>query len=223
MGLFLRYNLFYGVSPQAVYDVYAGFYRERGMSLAPEGKSLGEAYELYQRDGDWTVLRWNKGWEWVVRREAQLHVSRKLRCPGFLVFVYDGDYWAYEFFEDGVVLDCFVQSPDESERWFPVESCRGDTAIVTKHLPFLDRDILERYLVQTPSWDEFDNAENPRQAWLEAYQARDVKVQPSDEFTVFAECAVLDFLRYLGVRVELRDRYVTLQAPVWTRFWIERS
>jgi hypothetical protein len=92
---------------------------------------------------------------------------------------------------------------------------------LAEHLPDLDNDVLNQYLVQRPSWNDFENAENPRAAWLQELHAWDVKVQPTDEFTRFSECAVLDFLRYLGVRVDLRDHYVTLQAPVWARFWIK--
>ena len=43
----------------------------------------------------------------------------------------------------------------------------------------------------------------------------------SDEFCRFDECAVLDFLRLLGVRVELRSEYVTLLAPELRSFWVE--
>jgi hypothetical protein len=30
-----------------------------------------------------------------------------------LIFVFDGDYWGYEFFNQGQVIDCFVQDTDE--------------------------------------------------------------------------------------------------------------
>jgi hypothetical protein len=219
MGLFLRYNLFYRVSPEAVYDEYVRFYEERGQSLLHDGLDSSKAYELHRRDGDWTVLQWNIGWEWVVRREAQFHVSRELNCPGLLVFVYDSDYWAYEFFRDGVALDCFVQSPDEAGRWFSGKSCRGDAAIIAEHLPFLRRDILERYLVHWPRRDELK--EGWQRVLLEQLKAWDVKPQPSDQFTRGKAATVFDFLRYLGVRMEVDDNwFVTFQAPVWARFWV---
>jgi hypothetical protein len=40
-----------------------------------------------------------------------------------------------------------------------------------------------------------------------------VPAREGDEFAGFDECAVIDFLRMLGVHIELRDHYVTLQAP----------
>lgn len=39
-------------------------------------------------------------------------------------------------------------------------------------------------------------------------------VRPGDEFGRFDECAVLDFLRALGVGVDLRDGYVRVLAGV---------
>ena len=121
------------------------------------------------------------------------------------------------------MLDRFVQWQLGADPWLPCKSCPGNASILSEHLPFLRRNVLKRYLVQKPSWQEVGDAEDRSSAWLKLRDGRDVKAKPSDEFTVFDECAVLDFLRYLGVRVVLRDHCVKLQAPVWNRFWIERG
>jgi hypothetical protein len=112
MGLKLRYNLFHSVTAKDVFSVYSRFYSTRNATLISCNDEF-KKYELYESDSTWTILHWNGGWEWKVRREAQLFVSKELNCFGFLIFVFDGDYWGYEFFNQGQVIDCFVQDTDE--------------------------------------------------------------------------------------------------------------
>ena len=71
--------------------------------------------------------------------------------------------------------------------------------MIVEHLPFLDFKVIALYLRQKPS-----DADPPE---LKG------KVHPGDEFDRFDECAVLDFLRALGIRIELEDGIVTLQSP----------
>lgn len=109
MGLKLRYHLFHGVDPGEVYDALSGFYEDNGGSLQivsqPQPDDARYELRLHERDADWTVLDPHGGWEDETRRKAQLHVSRILHTAGVLVYVYDGDYWLYELFANGVVLD----------------------------------------------------------------------------------------------------------------------
>jgi len=141
------------------------------------------------------------GWEWKVRREAQLFVSRTLWCPGFLIFVYDGNYWGYEFFDHGEVLDHFVQEATGEPIGFPGEDCRGNAAVLVEHLPFLNVADVASYLVQKTDWV--------------IPAGMNIPARPGDEFRRFDECAVLDFMRMLGVGVERHDGYVRLKAPVY--------
>lgn len=39
----------------------------------------------------------------------------------------------------------------------------------------------------------------------------------------FHVLAVLDFLRYLGVGIELTDGWFEFSAPVWRSFWVSRQ
>jgi hypothetical protein len=84
-----------------VYAALESFWTERDRqilttALRPPPEAVWDEYLLYQRQYGWTLLEWDGGWEWELRREAQLRVSRVLGCSGLLVFVYDGDYWGYE-------------------------------------------------------------------------------------------------------------------------------
>ena len=58
-------------------------------------------------------------------------------CAGFLIFVYDGDYWGYEFFDRGEVLDHFVQEATGEPIGFPGKDCRGNPRVVADDLPVL--------------------------------------------------------------------------------------
>lgn len=92
MGLNLRYNLFHLVQAQAVYAVYREFYGKRRRTVLLEGCE-NAAISIYHSQNDWVVVELGSGWEWKERREAQLLVSNRLGCPGFLAFVYDGVFW----------------------------------------------------------------------------------------------------------------------------------
>jgi hypothetical protein len=218
MGLTLRLNLFYNVEPDAVYRSLEGFYRARRQSLKECGDD-SRAYELLASDQNWTVLSWDGGWEWDVRRQAQFHVSRELSCMGFLIFVYDGDYWGYEFFEAGLARDHFVQDEDETS-WFPDRNCHGNPMLLAKAFEHLDQGVLSEYLALDPAHVicEHELTIDEQRDLVDKRRLLDTRVQPTDEFTRFAECAVLNFLRYLGVRVDLRDHYVTFLAPKYRSF-----
>src|SRR5690606_14733768 len=135
VGLFLRYNLFYSPA-DAVYEAFAAFYGRRGSRLQPAEQDQARL-NFYREHNGWAVVDLGSGWEWKVRREAQLFVSQTLWCPGFLIFVYDGDYWGYEFFSRGEVVDCFVQEAIEAPVRFPDKDCGGDPRAITEQLPFL--------------------------------------------------------------------------------------
>ncbi len=178
----------------------------------------------------------DSGWEWEIRRAALLFVSQRLDCAGFLVFVYDGDYWGYEFFNRGVALDHFVQAEEWDEgypiTWFE-EDCAGDANVVARELPHLEVSDIAPYLMRDPLWATATEAEkrwnaeermderNPHsEGRWEAQKLLNVPAREGDEFSRFEECAALDFLRMLGVRVELRERYVTFLSPKYRSFWI---
>lgn len=200
MGLKLRYHLFHDTTAAAVYGAYASFYAQQGRPLQLTGDET-RRLDFYQENNGWVVVSLDGGWEWKERREAQLFVSRRLWCPGFLVFVYDGDYWGYEFFDHGEVFDQFVQEGTGQPIGFPGADCRGRPEVVAAHLRFLRAEDIAPYLVQKHDWV--------------IPAGMGVPARPGDEFRRFDECAVLDFLRMLGVRVGLQDEYLREQGPLY--------
>jgi hypothetical protein len=200
MGLNLRYNLFHNTTAPAVYGAYVSFYEQRGRPLQFTGEDW-QRIDFHHENNGWVVVALDGGWEWKERREVQLSVSRRLGCPGFLVFVYDGDYWGYEFFDHSAVLDHFVQEATGEPVGFSGEDCRGRPEVVAEHLRFLRAEDIAPYLVQMHNWVIPADMNIP--------------ARPGDEFRRFDECAVLDFLRMLGVRAGLDDGHVRAQSPVY--------
>ncbi len=219
MGLSLAYNLFYGVLPEDIFEALERFYVQKGFVLEKlyehENRLEKTMYDdddalnIFQPNGGWTVLTLNCGWAWKreIRREAELSVSRELSCSGFLIRVYDGDYWEYELFDKGKMLDYFVQEVETSEGRPPGTDAGNPEAIVSV-FPWLNVNEVSPYLVQE-NWDD-----------PEERRRLDVPARPGDEFSRFDECSVLDFLRLLGIKVNLVKHNVTLDLQIWLRFWL---
>jgi hypothetical protein len=203
VGLALRLNAFRDVEAADVYGALATFYEQRGAVLVPEGEGR-RSYDLRERHGRWCVLEWDAGWEWTVRREAQLQVSRQLGVAGLLVFVYDGDYWGYELFDRGEAKDHFVQTGMDPVITFPGADCTGDAAVLARTLGLNEANVAP-YLARWHRWPE------------RATRAKE-RARPGDEFTRWEECAVLDFLRAIDVDVRLDGYSVEFAAPVWRSF-----
>jgi hypothetical protein len=204
MGLKLRYNLFHSVTAPAVYGMLLNFYAARGRPLQQTGTD-DERIDVHEADNNWVVVSLDSDWEWKERREAQLYVSQRLSCLGFLIFVYDGDYWGYEFFARGEVLDQFTQESNDRPVGFAKLPTRGNAAILAAHLPALNETEIAPYLIQQHDWQIPAGANT--KAW------------PGDEYNRFDECAVLDFLRMLGICVNVHNRSVQLASPCYRSVW----
>ncbi|HEY3320921.1 MAG TPA: hypothetical protein VGP72_10690 [Planctomycetota bacterium] len=226
MGLKLRVNTFFQVNAEDVYSAYLQFY---GPGAVLEDFPCGEQdqYVLRQRRQDWTILEWDGGWEWLVRRQAELHVSNLLKCRGFLLFVFDGDYWGYEYFSSGTILDHFVQveKPCDGADWFPGQNTSGKPDLIAGEFPWLSKADIANYFVRNPIDDIAEpnpgesQIEYDRRIWAE-HQRLNVPARDGDEFKRFDECAILDFMRLLGIPVELRGKRVTFIAPEYKRFFV---
>lgn len=219
MGLSLKLNLFRDVHHDAVLLALREFHSRRGFELQACEYS-NSSYELHEAEDNWVVLAFPMGWNWELWRAAQLFVSQRLCCCGFLIFVYDGDYWGYEFFKNGESIDQFVQVEEyyTGGNWFPGLNTNGNPIQLAKELPDLSPGIIADYLVRNPGWaSKIDNNDSESERW-KASQILNVPVQPDDEFSRFDQCAVLDFLRYLGVPVALQNRHVKFMTPITTSF-----
>lgn len=80
--------------------------------------------------------------------------------------------------------------------------------MIAAGLPFLREEDISPYLIQKHDWIVPDGANAP--------------ARPGDEFRRFDECAVLDFLRMLGVAVNLRKDCVCLESPIYKSVYLGR-
>src|SRR5262249_55053931 len=117
------------------------------------------------------------------RREAQLFVSKELHCPGFLIFVYDGIYWGYEFFDDGQVQDHFVQDMDEGRWHFPDDPCVGNAQLLADHFDWLTADDVEPYLVQDVDFSGFAGKKEILEFMHNEFPKLNISPRPGDEYT----------------------------------------
>lgn len=218
MGFFLRYALFYEVTSEGVYAAYARFYAERNQPLQAVGDDFYQL-TIHEADNRWVVLALDRGWEREVRQKAYLFTSQLLSCSGFFIYVYDGLHWGYECFDKGVVLDQYVSvvEPDGVAYCDESDTCSGNADLIATYFPPLNAKDVAPYLMKKPSLipDENLSAYSERKAGL------DIPPRPGDEYPRFHPSAVLNFLRMLGVRVEVRDGYVTPLSPKYQSFWVK--
>ena len=209
MGTFQRTNLFYGVDHEQVYAALEEFWRreEHTLKLEDVNDVNRDSYALRERRGDWTVLEWTRGWEWDLRRRAQLYVSRAYDCPGLLVFIYDDDFWGCELFHHGTVIDQFQQETDNIGSFFGDLPCQGRPDLLLAQFPALDLDIeharayLTHYSIDDPAYEDID--------WENEHDPRNSPARPGDGYGRLEGGVYWDFQNFLGV-----DHH----APVWRRF-----
>ncbi|WP_152648826.1 hypothetical protein [Streptacidiphilus anmyonensis] len=215
MGTFQRTNLFYGVDHEQVYAAWEEFWRREGHSLEAlrdddaRRHYFGDYYTLHEQSDGWTVLNWTNGWEWDLRRRAQLHVSRVLDCPGLLVFIYDDDFWGCELFNHGSVVDQFQQQTDNIGSFFGDLPCKGRPDLLLAQFPALNLDMehargyLTHYSIDDPAYEDVD--------WEDEHDPRNSPVRPGDGCGRLDGGAFWAFKNFLGAG----------GGPAWRRFTTE--
>jgi hypothetical protein len=215
MGRFLRCNLFYGVDHQQVYDALDEFWQSEQHQLVDVDASVRDCYTLHEQHNRWTPLGWTGGWEWDLRRRAQLHVSRTYDCPGVLTFVYDGELWGYELFHHGKEMDHFVQWTETGHGFFSDRPLTGRPEVLVAQFPALKlnlehaRGYLTSVSVDDDAYEDFD--------W-EDRDPRNRPVRAGDRSGRLDDEAIFDFWRFLGVEPASNATLELFAAPVFRRF-----
>ena len=104
MGLFLQTAIFPG-SDRSVAEAAV-------RQAAEEAGDCGRKLERcrYEESGEGTqVLLGDESAQMIFSAEA---LSKAGRCPVLLLYIYDGDYWGYDFFDNGERVDSFNPCPD---------------------------------------------------------------------------------------------------------------
>ena len=249
MGLSIAYSLFYQVLPNQIFDALQTFYVQRISWLDRTGQDQDEdqSLTLHEPENGWTVFDLGRGW-WRqndIQCEAALFVIEMLSCSGIFVRVYDGDYWEYELFENGRLIDHFVQEagvyygpPGKGGNAHAIKGGNahaikggnahaikggnahaikgGNAHAIVSVFPWLKIDVVAPYLIQAKRDDPDDWHGLP-----EDWHRLQGPVRPGDEFGRYDQCAVIDFVRMLGVSVNIVNRRVTLVSPIREQFWIK--
>ena len=114
---------------------------------------------------------------------AAAQLSLKTALPLLLVYIYDGDFWGYYFYQNGNKLDEFCTMPDyfvEDEEETDAEKM-GDASVLAAHFGVAAADI-QNYLV----------------AWTDEMLDGEIEAYAEDE-AVYGDCwQAADFMRRLG-------------------------
>jgi hypothetical protein len=106
-----------------------------------------------------------------------------------LLYIYDGDFWAYALFDNGELVDKFNPQPDYFEEVSEevIEASKGNADVIAKYF-HVERADIEKYLVR---WkDDLGDMEDT------AYD--------DDEFG-YGEWQMADFMRKLGYPYEFEE------------------
>ncbi|MFG6394592.1 MAG: hypothetical protein K1W24_10525 [Lachnospiraceae bacterium] len=116
-------------------------------------------------------------------------LSRKLCCPILLCYIYDGDFWGYDFYENGKEIDIFCTVPDYFDDITKKEAAKlsGNSSIIAKYFN-VDEESIKNYLRQ----------------WTDAvYEIEDEeKAYEDDGFNIGDAWQMADFMQKIGFPYE---------------------
>lgn len=111
-------------------------------------------------------------------------MSLKLGVTAFAFHIHDGDFWMYQLYQNGKLIDQFNPIPDYWGAVSPEEKAQwaGKATIISENWPGVEVDQIEKYLISHDS-PGFDSEK---------------EVYPDDEFEPWDAWQVCDFLKKLG-------------------------
>ena len=175
MGLFLQTALFPGCDESIARDAVEAVAKIPAFHIDPETCRYAQNYEGTQ------VLIEGDTLGFAPLAKALSDVSEN---PVLLLYIYDGDYWGYDFY-GGDEEDHFNTVPDYFGPVSPEEKQRltGNPAALSGWLPTWDTGMMRRYLVH---WSDLDE------------DAMEETACPGDRFT-YGDCwQMTDFMARLG-------------------------
>ena len=146
MGLFLQTALFPGCAESIARDAVEATARNQAFHIDPETCRYAQNYEGTQ------VLMEGDDLGFAPLAKALSDASEN---PVMLLYIYDGDYWGYDFYGGGEE-DHFSTCPDYFGPISPEEKQRlaGNPAALSGWLPTWDTGMMRRYLVHWSDLDE---------------------------------------------------------------------
>ncbi len=185
MGLFLAMAGIASVSTEQVLQKLGAFAAQRGMrfeSIAA-GPDEDDVLVVHKNGSTHTILWAWKGPDEV--EELSQFLSRELPAPVLWMHIHDGDFWMYQLFVSGAIVDAFNPIPkywDDHVSEDQLRFWRGDASVLATHWPNVKAESISRYLA---IWDL--GADNPGKAY------------PEDTHEIGSEWQILDFMQVLGL------------------------
>jgi hypothetical protein len=203
MGLFLSLSGVVGKTTDTVLEVLKDYISEENeffeLSNAEtlEEPSIGS---IIDNKANTTILYPADFMNW---EQASSYLSEKLCTAVFSFHIHDGDFWMYNLFHEGREIDAFLPFPEYWEQISPEEkeTLKGNRTILAKHIPHLQIEAIERYLIE---WDINQLNEN--------------KAYDDDEFTIGNCWQICDFMKkvplpwpeengkLLGQAIEIKEK-----------------
>lgn len=180
MGVFINVLIVKGHKEDEVRKVLEKYENHPDWNLVP-------AECQYQEYNDGVTISLN---DWCAGYESMTQeLSAELACPVMLCYIYDGDYWGYYFYENGMEIDSFSPIPDYFEEISDEERQRfaGNSKVIAQYFN-VDEQKIKNYLQQW-SDDMLDSEESST-----AYE--------DDEFSIGEDWQLTDFMRKIGYPYE---------------------
>jgi len=219
MGFSMACNIFTECTAEDVISSLKLFYSK---NKAQSRKVYDQVYGSDQPSEQVTVYDYGPSWvlvefisepiDWIEFRQSE--ISRELTCPGFMVFSDDGNYWGYQFFSSGKIVDTF-----SSDAYFHSEHSEilapGDVDAVCRQLGSIDPADFATYLIQRPNNEIVGDDE-----LIKFERSTNGKPRKGDRFDRWDEAACINFLEFLGISYK-EEKYGYLRPKKNPRFTID--
>ena len=114
-------------------------------------------------------------------------LSIKLETAVLLLYIYDGDFWAYEFYEKGECLDKFNPLPDyfEDMDLEQIAQYKGNSKVIAEYFDVNEEDIEKYFIPWTDEVGVDDKAYEKDEFGFEDWQMGDFMKKIGHEYTDF--------------------------------------
>lgn len=176
--------------------VYGGFEQSNDISLNSDN-----CCTVQEETKNTSVLYPNGYLEWD---DSSQFISKDLNALVFSFHIHDGDLWMYVLYNKGIIIDQFNPIPDYWEDNVSEEeiySWSGDATIVANHIPYIDENDINKYLVR---WD-LDIEEQTKAYTTDEYPQEDWQL--------------IDFMRKLRLPIPIGDDGIPIGTNyrMWTK------
>jgi len=112
-------------------------------------------------------------------------ISEEVKGPVMLLYIYDGDFWGYYFYDNGIGLDRFDPMPDYFEEVSEElkQLVKGNAEVIANYFK-IEKALIEKYLI---FWQ---------------CQKTDEKAYETDEYCIGESWQMADFMQAIGYPYE---------------------